>query len=107
MQTFTGQKTISAISRQTYSGSPSKSSYSSVGTATCYLRPLSEDQSSVNGFQYGTAFSAIFETSVDIREADKITISSVVYNVHGVVNHDRGFNTSYKRALLVKAENQA
>lgn len=105
MRTFTGQKTISAISRQTYSGSPSKSSYSSVGTATCYLRPLTEDQSSMNGFQYGTAFSAIFETSVDIQEADKIVISGVTYTVHGVVNHDRGISTSYKRCLITKAEN--
>lgn len=106
MRTFTGQKAISTITRQTYSGTPSKSSYSTVASnANCYLRPLGEDQASLNGFQYGTAFSAIFETSVDIREADKITISSVVYTVHGVVNHDRGFRTKYKRALLVKAEN--
>lgn len=105
MLNFTGQKSISAISRQTYSGSPSKSSYASVGTATCYLRPLTEEQASMNGMQYGTSFSAIFETSVDIREGDKITISSVIYTVRGVVNHDRGLNTSYKRCLLMKAEN--
>lgn len=105
MLTFTGQKSITAITRQTYSGSPSKSAFASVGTATCYLRPLNEDQASMNGMQYGTGFSAIFETSVDVREGDKITISSVVYNVHGVVNHDRGTNTSYKRCLLTKAEN--
>lgn len=104
MRTFTGQKTISAITRQTYSGSPAKSSYASVGTATCYLRPLTEDQASMNGFQYGTAFSAIFETSVDIREQDKLTIGGVVYMVHGVVNHDRGINTSYKRCLITKAQ---
>ncbi len=103
MLTFTGQKTISAISRQTYTGL--KSTFSSVGTASCYLRPLTEDQASLNGFQYGTAFSAIFETSVDIREADKVTIDSIVYLVHGVVVHNRGGNTAYTRALLVKAQN--
>ena len=105
MRTFTGQQTVSAISRQTYSGSPSKSSYSSVGTASCYLRPLTEEQSSMNGMQYGTGFSAIFETSVDVQEGDKLTISSIQYTVRGVVNHDRGRNTPYKRCLLLKAEN--
>lgn len=105
MRSFTGQKTVSAISRQTYSGSPSKSTYSSVGTATCYLRPLTEEQAAMNGMQYGTSFSAIFETSVDVREADKLTIDGVVYTVRGVVNHDRGFATAYKRALLTKPEN--
>lgn len=102
MKTFTGQKSVTAITRQTYSAN--KSSFASVGTATCYLRPLTEDQSSVNGFQWGTAFSAIFETSVDIREGDKLTIGGVVYLVHGVVNHDRGINTSYKRCLITKAQ---
>lgn len=105
MLRFSGQKTVTAISRQTYSGSPSKSSYASVGTSTCYLRPLSEEQASMNGFQYGTAFNAIFETSADVQEADKITIGGVVYDVRGVVNHDRGFLTAYKRCLLTKAEN--
>lgn len=103
MFTFTTQKIITAIKRQVYTGN--KSVYSVVGTGTCYLRPLSEEQASLNGFQYGTGFSAIFETSTDIREADKITIDSVEYTVRGVVNHDRGHNTSYKRALLSKAEN--
>jgi hypothetical protein len=105
MRTFTGQKSISAITRQTYSGSPSKSSYASVGTATCYLRPLTEEQASMNGMQFGTGFTAIFETSVDVREGDKLTIDTVVYTVRGVVNHDRGVNTAYKRCLLMKAEN--
>lgn len=106
MQRFTGEKTITTITRQTYSGSPSKSAYSTVNsTATCYLRPLTEEQASMNGMQYGTSFSAIFETSIDVREGDKLTISSVVYTVRGVVNHDRGINTSYKRCLLMKAEN--
>ena len=105
MLKFTGEKIVTAITRQTYSGSPQKSSYSSVGTATCYLRPLTEEQASMNGFQYGTGFSAIFETSVDIREADKLTIGGLVYSVRGVVNHDRGGVVAYKRVLLTKAEN--
>ena len=104
MKTFTGQKTVASIKRQTYTGTPPKSSYSSVGTTTCYLRPLGEEQAANNGMQYGLGFSAIFETNVDVQEGDKITISEVEYTVRGVVNHDRGFNTQYKRALLLKGE---
>lgn len=105
MLTFTTEKIVTAINRQTYSGSPAVSSYASIGTATCYLRPLNEEQSSMNGMQYGQAYSAIFETSVDIREADKIVIDGIEYTVRGVVNHDRGGQTAYKRCLLMKPEN--
>jgi hypothetical protein len=104
MQTFTTQKTISAINRQVYVGD--KSSYSSVGTATCYLRPLNEEQSASNGVQFGLGFSIIVECDVDIREGDKVTIDAVDYTIRGVVNHDRGIRTSYKKALALKGENQ-
>lgn len=104
MRTFTNQKTISAIKRQTYVGN--KSSYASVGTATGYLRPLSEEASSVNGVQFGFGFNLIVETDVDIRETDKVTIDSVEYTVRGVANHDRGGATKYKRILMVKPETQ-
>lgn len=97
---FTNQKTISAISRQSYTAGVS--SYSSVGTGTGYLRPLNEQESNFSGFQYGHAFSLIVETSLDIREGDKVTISSINYLVRGVVNHDRGGITAYKRCLLTK-----
>lgn len=102
MRYFTGQKTISAIKRQTYVGD--KSSFASVGTATGYLRPLTEEQASLNGLQYGNGFSLIVETSVDIREMDKVTIESIDYLVRGVVNHDRGGITAYKRCLLTKPQ---
>lgn len=88
--------------RQTYTGN--KSAYASVGTATGYLRPLNEQQSNFAGVQYGLGFSLIVETSVDIREGDKVTISGVTYLVRGMVNHDRGGATAYKRCLLTKPE---
>lgn len=103
MLTFTSQKIVSSIKRQVYTGN--KSTYSNIGSTSCYLRPLTEEQSSMNGIQYGLGFSAIFETSADVREGDRITIESVEYTVRGVVNHDRGLNTQYKRALLTKPEN--
>ena len=99
MKRYTTQKTISAIKRQSYVGNIS--SFTTVGTGTCYLRPLSEVESSNNGFQYGVAYSVICETSLDIREMDKITIDSTDYLVKGVVNHNRGSYTPYKRALVV------
>lgn len=103
MRTFTGQKSVSSIDRLTYTGS--KSAFSSVATGvSCYLRPLTEEQSSMNGMQYGTGFSAIFEVDIDIKEGDRVTIEAEVYTVRGVVNHNRGINTQYKRALLMNAE---
>jgi len=104
MQTFTSQKTITAIKRQTYASG--KSSFASVGTATGYLRPLNEEQASVNGVQFGVGFNLIVEIDVDIREGDKVVIDSVEYTLRGVVNHDRGGLTKYKRALMVKGETQ-
>jgi len=104
MQYFTGQKTISLVQRQIYTGSLSSMTTVAV-TATGYLRPLSEEQSSSNNIQYGLGFSLIVETSVDIREGDRLTISSTVYTVRGMVNHDRGGITAYKRCLLLKPQN--
>jgi len=104
MLTFTTEKTITAIKRQVYTGN--KSAFVTVGTATAYLRPLNEQQSAENGVQFGLGFSLIFECDVDIRQADKVTIESVEYTVAGVVNHDRGNLTRYKRAVLLKPEKQ-
>lgn len=99
MRRYTSQNVVTAIKRQTYVGN--LSSFTTVGSATCYLRPLSEIESSSNGFQYGTAYNAIFETDVDVREMDKIVIDGTEYLVSGVTNHNRGSYTTYKRALVV------
>lgn len=104
MRQFTDEKTIS-IYRQEYSGSPATSSYILSSSATGYLRPLSEEASATNGIQYGYGFNLITEIDIDIQEADIIVIDSVQYNVRGVVSHDRGGITQYKRALMLKSEN--
>ena len=75
-------------------------------TYTCYLRPLNEEQSASNGVQFGLGFSIIVEKDFDIQEGDKFTIESVEYTIRGVVNHDRGIRTSYKKALALKGEKQ-
>ena len=73
---------------------------------TCYLRPMGEEDSAMNGVQFGLGFSIIVECDVDILEGDKLTIEGVEYTIRGVVNHDRGSATRYKRALALKAEKQ-
>jgi len=104
VNTFTKQKTITSISRVIgYVGNLSQSTTVS-SVKSCYLRPLSEIESSTNGFQYGTSFNAIFEIADDIREGDKITIGGVVYLTQGVATHDRGFRTQYKKALITKPQ---
>lgn len=102
MQYFTQNNTISAIKRQSYSGG--KSTYSTVGSGTGYLRPLSEEQASANGLQFGLAFNLLVETDVDIRETDRVTVDSEEYTVKGVANHNRGGYTAYKRCLIIKGE---
>ena len=105
MRTFTNNSTVSSVTRLTgYVGNLSQSTTVS-GITSCYLRPLSETESSANGYQYGVAFNAIFEIGTDIRQQDKITIDGVQYLVQGTTNHDRGFGTKYVKALMVKPEN--
>jgi hypothetical protein len=105
MRTFTNNSTVSSVTRLTgYVGNLSQSTTITTITS-CYLRPLSETESSANGYQYGIAFNAIFEVGTDIRQQDKITIDSVEYLVKGTANHNRGFGTQYVKALLVKPEN--
>jgi hypothetical protein len=100
MRYFTSQNIISAISRQSYTNG--KSAFASVGTGTGYIKPLSEQEASFSGVQYGHGFTLIVETDVDIKEGDKITVDSINYMVRGVVNHNRGGITAYKRCLLTK-----
>lgn len=104
MRTFTGQKVITAIKRQTYVNN--KSSFASIGTNSGYLRPLSEEQSSLNGVQFGRGFLLIVEVDVDIQQGDKVTIDSKEYTVQGTANHDRGGATKYKRCLITLPEKQ-
>ena len=100
MRTFTNEKKISSIKRQVYTGD--KSTFVSVASNKFgYFRPLTEDQSSVNGLQYGTGFSLMVENSVDVREADRITIDGVEYVCRGVGTHDRG-SVPFKRCLITK-----
>lgn len=103
MKYFTGQKSITKVERQVYSGSLSSYTTTTVAT-TGYLRPLSEEQASMNNIQYGNGFSLIVETGTDIQEGDRLTIAAVIYTVRGIVDHDRGGLTAYRRCLLLKPQ---
>ena len=101
---FTGQKAVSSITRISgYVGNLSSSTTITTVTS-CYLRPLSEIESTNNGYQYGIAFNAIFEPEADVKEQDKITIEGIEYTVKGVALHDRGVFTSYLTALIIKPQ---
>ena len=102
---FTGQKTVSAVTRITGYVNNLSQSTTITSITSCYLRPLSETESSANGYQYGVAFNAIFEDGTDIRQQDKITIEGTVYLVQGTTNHDRGTATKYVKALIINPEN--
>jgi hypothetical protein len=73
---------------------------------TCYLRPMNEEQSAQNGVQFGLGFMVIVECDVDIRQGDIMVIEGIEYTIRGVVNHDRGHLTRYKRASVTKPEKQ-
>lgn len=105
MRTFTNQHTISQVKRLTYSGTPSKGVMSVVlNNLTGYLRPLSEEQSAINGMQWGQGYTLIMETTSGVLVGDVITISSIDYTVRGLADHNRGGATAYFKYLLVKVQ---
>ena len=89
------------IKRQVYTGN--KSALSTVATAKCYLRPLTEEQAAANGLQFGQGHSLLVEKGVDIREADTVIIDAQSFTVSGVANHER-MGIPHKRALLTKPQ---
>lgn len=104
MLRFTKDKTVSAIARITgYVGNLAQSTTITTVTS-CYLRPLSETESSDNGYLYGVAYMAIFEVTDDVRQQDKITINGTQYLVKGTALHDRGYRTQYLKAIITKPE---
>jgi len=85
------------IKRTTYVGD--KSSFITASTVKGYLRPLSEEEASLNGFQHGQAFALQVPSAVDLRKGDKVVIESKQYTVGGVANHDR-LSLAHRRAVI-------
>lgn len=106
--TFGNQYTISAVNRMVYSGSPSKGTMIDQSlTYPCYLRPLSEEEASLNAMQWGTAFIALLDIDAGILKADILTIDGADYTVRGVSTfapQNSRRQTSYMKLLIVKVQ---
>ena len=96
---------VISIKRQVYVGD--KSTYSEISTGTpALLKPLSEERSSLNGFQFGTAFSLTVDSSVDIGESDRITDGDGrLFDVRGSAEYRNALGFAFKRAILVLPQN--
>lgn len=100
---FTNNNAVTQIQRQVYTGN--KSTFTATGT-TCraYLRPLSMEEASINGMQYGKSYQLITEVGIDIQIGDRLTIDGADYTVRGVANHNRGGITAHKKYILADPE---
>lgn len=92
------QQTAITVQRQVRTGD--KTAYSTVTTGRAYLRPMSEEESSTNGYQYGKGFMLLCDIDVGIKESDKIIADGVTYTIRGVTNHARGPH-KFSKAVLV------
>ena len=95
---FFNEKSVT-IKRMVYSGTPKKSSLSTLATERGYLRPLDEVQSAANGFQFGQGFVLLVDLDTDIKQSDTVVIDSQDFNVVGVAKHDR-LSLKHRRVLL-------
>lgn len=100
MRVFLDDNAIT-IKRMGYVGD--KSSFATVGTAEGYLRPLTGEEASANGFQFGTGFSLIVEDATAILKGDTLTIDGDEYTVSGLEVFNKGA-VPFKRLLLTKPE---
>lgn len=102
MRTYLNQESIT-IRRQTYVGN--KSSYADLATVSAYVRPLTEEQSSINGIQFGRGFFCLVEDSADVQEGDKILFNSILHTVQGVSRHTRGITLpKFKQFLMTRGK---
>ncbi len=100
MQTYLKQESIT-IRRQIYVGN--KSTFSDLETVTAYVRPLTEEESSINGLQFGQGLFVMVEDTADVQEGDKILFRTIEHTVQGVALHDRGISVPhFKQVLMTK-----
>ena len=96
-------KSISAVKRQTYTGSKSALTTVTGLTAACYLEAMDSVMAAQSGLEWGKAFNVFTESGVNITESDMITIESVNYTVKGTQDWSR-LSPSYRLLLVVKEE---
>ena len=88
------------IQRQVRTGD--KTAYSQVGTGFAHIAPMTEEQSSVNGIQFGKGFQLFCDLDTGIQESDKIISGGVTYTVRGVAYHSKGPHKFIKAILIDK-----
>ena len=98
MKTYLRQQSIT-ISRQSYVGN--KSSYAVLATVSAYVRPLTEEETTINGLQFGRAHFVMVEDATDIQEGDKVLFDSDTYVVEGVSRHNRGISLPPFKQVLI------
>jgi len=102
MRTFLQNNLITSLQRLSYSGTNGSWTEINAGIR-CYLRPMNEQQASVNNYQWGKAFNILVQDGIDIAEGDKVVIDGLTYNVRGVARHNRG-REPYKKAVATLPE---
>ena len=93
------QQTAISIQRQVRTGD--KTEYSTVGTGFAYIKPMTEEQTSSNGYQYGKGYILLCDIDTTIKESDKVIAEGITYTVRGVARHNRGPH-KFLKALLVE-----
>lgn len=93
------QQNAITVDRQVRTGD--KTAYSTVGTGFAYIKPMTEEQTSSNGYQYGKGYILLCDIDTTIKESDRVTSSGVVYTVRGVARHARGPH-KFIKAILVE-----
>lgn len=93
------QQTAITVDRQVRTGD--KTAYSTVATGFAYIKPMTEEQTSSNGYQYGKGHVLLCDIDTTIKESDRVTANSIVYTVRGVARHARGPH-KFIKALLVE-----
>jgi hypothetical protein len=70
-----------------------KQKFASVGSnIPCYARQLTAEESTTNGWQFGTAFFFMIDKAlaVDIWRGDTLEYKGDLLGVEGVTNHEQG-----------------
>jgi len=77
------------------------STYAEITQIKGYLRPLNENESSINGLQYGRGYSFTTPSVSDLKAGDKLVINSVEYNVQACADKGQAIGSlNYKKAIL-------
>ena len=92
------QQNAITVDRQVRTGD--KTAYSTVSTGFAYIKPMTEEQTSQNGYQYGKGHILLCDIDTTIKESDRVTSNGILYTVRGVARHNRGPHKFIKAILM-------